>query len=235
MSEPNEPFNFENEDDDEIWDEYRWERFKQQSDMRSEKYRQLLEKYMDHPDRDKIIAKEMGWDDLLEDLEAYERGEIPDYEEDIDDIMDEDIDEGDEWKKTTGYESDDSDSVKNLPVYQKAYQYSLDAHKLVKKIGEHRREKVISDFIGAAIIPAAKIAGGYAMGFEMQFLGGNIANCKRGLAAANRTLNALDIMLEEGIIDQNVYDDYYNRGKEVRDDLAAYIEDLRERFRRGSE
>ncbi len=233
MAEPNEPFDFEYEDDDEIWDEYRWERFKQQSDMRSEKYRQLLEKYMDHPDRDKIIAKEMGWDDLLEDLEALERGDIPDYEdEDMDGIYDEDIDEGDEWKQSTGYKEDDADSVKDLPVYQKAYQYSLDAHKLVKQIGENRREEVISEFIGAAILPAAKIAGGYAMGFEMQFLGGNIANCKRGLAAANRMLNALDIMLEEGIIDRDVYDEYYRRGKEVRDELELYITELRDRFKR---
>lgn len=44
----------------EIWDEYQWERFLQQQDRNTEKYFGLLEKYLDHPDRDNIIAKEMG-------------------------------------------------------------------------------------------------------------------------------------------------------------------------------
>ena len=47
---------------EEIWDEYVWERFLQQQDRNTEKYFQLLEKYLDDPDRDAIIAEEMGWD-----------------------------------------------------------------------------------------------------------------------------------------------------------------------------
>ena len=45
----------------EIWDEYQWERFLQLQDRNTEKYFGLLEKYLEHPDRDNIIAKEMGW------------------------------------------------------------------------------------------------------------------------------------------------------------------------------
>src|SRR5436309_3306316 len=44
-----------------IWDEYDWERFLQQQDQRTEKYMELLEKYIDDPQRDEIIAREMGW------------------------------------------------------------------------------------------------------------------------------------------------------------------------------
>ena len=50
----------------EIWDEYQWERFLQQQDRNTEKYFGLLEKYLDHPDRDNIIAKEMGWESFDE-------------------------------------------------------------------------------------------------------------------------------------------------------------------------
>src|SRR5689334_17744408 len=46
---------------DGIWDEYDWERFLQQQDQRTEKYMDLLEKYIDDPNRDEIIAREMGW------------------------------------------------------------------------------------------------------------------------------------------------------------------------------
>src|SRR5438034_9632785 len=47
------------------WDEYDWERFLQQQDHKTEKYMELLEKYLDDPQRDQIIAREMGWTQLL--------------------------------------------------------------------------------------------------------------------------------------------------------------------------
>src|SRR6185295_10490560 len=50
---------------DRVWDEYEWERFLQQQDHKTEKYMELLEKYLDHPQRDQIIAREMGWTQLL--------------------------------------------------------------------------------------------------------------------------------------------------------------------------
>src|ERR1700704_6239356 len=50
---------------DRAWDEYEWERFLQQQDHKTEKYMELLEKYLDHPERDQIIAREMGWTQLL--------------------------------------------------------------------------------------------------------------------------------------------------------------------------
>ena len=45
---------------EEAWDEYVWERFLQEQDRNTEKYFKLLETYMDHPNRDEIIAEEMG-------------------------------------------------------------------------------------------------------------------------------------------------------------------------------
>src|SRR5919199_3752157 len=66
------------------WDEYDWERFLQQQDQRTEKYMELLEKYLDHPQRDQIIAREMGWTQLVD-------GE--DWSEEVDAMLD---DEGGE-------------------------------------------------------------------------------------------------------------------------------------------
>src|ERR1700710_177265 len=58
MAEPDEP--------DKIWDEYDWERFLQQQDRKTEKYMELLERFVDDPNRDQIIAREMGWNHLLD-------------------------------------------------------------------------------------------------------------------------------------------------------------------------
>ena len=40
-------------DSDRAWDEYEWERFLQQQDQKTEKYMELLEKYIDDPQRDR--------------------------------------------------------------------------------------------------------------------------------------------------------------------------------------
>jgi len=51
---------------EQMWDEYDWERFLQEQDQKTEKYMQLLETYLDDPQRDEIIAREMGWTRLLD-------------------------------------------------------------------------------------------------------------------------------------------------------------------------
>src|SRR5438270_11128778 len=64
-----------------IWDEYDWERFLRQQDQRTEKYMELLEKYIDDPQRDEIIAREMGWKQSLGD---------GDWSAEVDALLDED-------------------------------------------------------------------------------------------------------------------------------------------------
>jgi len=73
-------------EDEEPWDEFRSEQSLRNSDMVGEKYRALLKKYMDHPDRDRIIAHEMGWTWLEEALGAQARGATQD---DLDEEEDE--------------------------------------------------------------------------------------------------------------------------------------------------
>src|SRR4029077_695954 len=43
------------------WDEGRYEQVLRESDALTEKYGRLLEKYADHPDSERIIAREVGW------------------------------------------------------------------------------------------------------------------------------------------------------------------------------
>jgi len=226
MSEFNEESAFGNEEEPEIWDEFRWEEFMREADKRTEKYSRLFEKYLDHPDRDNIIAKEMGWDHLLD--------ESDEDDDKWDEFLDGDlVEEGEEWKQATGYEPTEFDSFENLSVYQLAYEYTIDAIRLIDDRFENENDDSIYAFASSVSIPPAKIAGGFGMGFDLESLGGNIANCKRGLNAANRMLAALQQMRDKKILDQETFQEFYERGKEVRDELGIYIVELRERFRRG--
>jgi hypothetical protein len=76
------------------WDEFRCEQMLRESDMSGEKYRQLLEKYADHPDSERLIAHEMGWTWLEEALDEEEKSAGgATAEEDIDGDDDEADDE----------------------------------------------------------------------------------------------------------------------------------------------
>jgi len=69
------------------WDEYQWEHFLQQQESKAEKYMQLLEEYLDDPQRDEIIAREMGWTQLLD---------ARDWSEELDALPDEGVTEEDD-------------------------------------------------------------------------------------------------------------------------------------------
>jgi hypothetical protein len=217
------------DEEPEYWDEHRWEEHFRESDMRTDKYCELLDKYMDHPDRDEIIAREMGWDFLSEsdeDEEGIFGPEITQWE---------DPDEGEGWKADVGFEEpyDDRTLYRELPVYKKAFQYSIDAMDLLKGPLKGSEDDSVRMFAQAVIQPPAKIAGASSMGMSQSFLGGNIAKCKRGLIQANRMLRALQEILDKGLLEPKTFYDFYSRGKEVRDDLAIHIVELRERFNRG--
>ncbi len=56
-----EPSSFD--DDLEPLDEFEWERELREADRKAAAYQEALEKYKDSPDRDKLVAGAMGWDD----------------------------------------------------------------------------------------------------------------------------------------------------------------------------
>ncbi len=109
---------------DEVWDEFQWERFLQQQDRKTERYLELLEKYIDHPKRDQLIAQEMGWslaeetelsdEDLVEavgDWAALAAGAEAGPDDDEPDEEDEDSAENDsaEEMEEDGDEADDEE------------------------------------------------------------------------------------------------------------------------------
>lgn len=90
--------------DDKPMDEFEWERFMKEADQRTDKHSELLEKYMDHPDRDQIVAREMGWDKLADDLESYEEavesGDVEPFdfnEDDFEEPVPNPLTEGTDW------------------------------------------------------------------------------------------------------------------------------------------
>lgn len=219
----------DNSGNPEIWDEFQWELFMREADKRTDLYMSLLEEYGDLPDSEIIIAKKMGWNHLLDGQDEEHWNE----ENNWIDFMNNDLDEGEDWKTDLAGDSVDVFDFENLPVYQKAFNFSLQAIDLLREDLEKKEDESVELFAQNVILPPAKIAGGFGMGFEKESIGGNIANCKRGLLAANSVLKALSNMYKKKILDETTYLVFHEHAKEVRDELAIWIVELRERFRKG--
>ncbi|HSH93684.1 MAG TPA: hypothetical protein VK968_06030, partial [Roseimicrobium sp.] len=122
MAEPDEP--------DKIWDEYDWERFLQQQDRKTEKYMELLERYIDDPNRDQIIAREMGWNHLL-DKDGRE------WVENVDSLFDEELADADAEEEGEGEDDKDElaeDGFEVHPLYQASFALTVWIDQLFEEV-----------------------------------------------------------------------------------------------------
>ena len=180
----------ENDDDFEpveVWDEYVWERFLQEQDRNTEKYFKLLETYMDHPNRDEIIAEEMGWSVFETAEELDDSGENPEPSE----YLLEEESEGDE----------EFEEFTQSPVYAD----TLRLHKWINRLFDSREDlrehPEAVRFATRSAICGAKLAAALC-GQENTEIGMTIAYLKRALKAANDALEAAQILADTGVLDR---------------------------------
>jgi hypothetical protein len=163
----------------EIWDEYQWERFLQQQDRNTEKYFGLLEKYLDHPDRDNIIAKEMGW-------ESFDENRDAEWDEVAESLCEQEMSQSQQEPECS---DGDFEEFARSPIYQD----TLKLHTWINSWLE--REQSLKDDPEAirlatrSAVCGAKLAAALC-GDDCTELGMTIAYLKRGLKAANDALDA---------------------------------------------
>jgi hypothetical protein len=168
----------------EIWDEYQWERCLQLQDRNIEKYFGLREKYIEHPDRDNIIAKEMGWVSFDEERDA-------EWNEVAESLCEEEITRQ-EAKRSEG----DFEEFLRSPIYQDIVKLhtwinawsdrdqSLKDHPEVIRLSTH------------SAVCVAKLAAALS-GDDCTEIGMTIAYLKRALRAANDALDAAARLAQE--------------------------------------
>jgi hypothetical protein len=180
------------DDDDfepeEAWDEYVWERFLQEQDRNTEKYFKLLETYMDHPNRDEIIAEEMGWsifEAAGEAADSDEEFETPEF------VMGEEEAQGD----------DEFELFTQSPVYADTLRLHTWINRLFDSREDLREHPEAVRFATRSAICGAKLAAALC-GQENTEIGMTIAYLKRALKAANDALEAAQILGDTGVLDR---------------------------------
>ena len=171
-----------------VWDEYDWERFLRKQDQRTELYLELLERYGDHPDRETLIARAMGWTDFEEEEERLWEQSALELEAGLDVELD-DLDQEMEISQVLE-EAGGRDEVEVHPLYQASFELTLWLDEALEARGEaiatHPAAVEISRqvcILGSKLAAALVDLKGAELGMTLAYL-------KRALRAATLALNA---------------------------------------------
>ncbi len=210
------------ENADKAWDEYDWERFLQEQERRTEKYMGLLEKYMDDPDRDSIIAREMGWTHLI-------GGETRDWEDEVESSF-----EGGESEETEEHSPGESITFgfERHPLYRQTVAFNAELDEMFARMEDSIREHASAVSLREeTTLAAAKLAAALNDD-EIDELGMSIAYLKRALHALTAALNAAAKIHEDGLLEMPQFEMLRSRIFSIRDGIVSTMGDYRSEFRR---
>ena len=242
-----------------VWDEYDWERFLQQQDRKTEKYMELLEKYLDDPNRDQIIAREMGWHHLLDengkdwtaDLDVLftadqsaknsgEDGGEADDEVEEDEFEDDELkdDEDDEFEddETDEDEADDEDEKTlnrhdNHPLYQAASALAVHVDGMFDEHDPIAQHPAVVRLMTSSTLANVKLAAALSDD-DVDEIGMTIAYLKRALKAVTNALDAATQCQQEQLLDHEGVHDLRARIFQVRDGIITLMGHYRGEWRR---
>jgi hypothetical protein len=213
MAEPNNP--------DRVWDEYDWERFLQQQDRKTERYMELLEKFADHPERDEIIAREMGWNHLVDE-------EGRDWSDAVESLFEEDFSDEEE---AVDEDEEDFDSFEKHPLYQSAFRLTVWIDQWLEEMADLQHHPAAVKLATNSAIASAKLAAALSDD-DVDELGMTIAYLKRALKAVTTALDGAMQLSTDGRLSPARAAALKYRLFQLRDGIVTLMGDYRAEFRR---
>lgn len=211
---------------DRVWDEYQWERFLQQQDRKTEKYMELLEKYLDDPQRDQIIAREMGWTQLLN----------GDNWTEMDALLSDDNTEENEGVGVENNIIPSLDGFEDHALYRAAFALTVWIDQLFDEQTALQNDPAAVKLATHSALASAKLAAALSDD-DGDEIGMTIAYLKRALKAITVSMEAGRQLLADGMIKSQQHAVLKQRLFEVRDGIITLMGQYRSEWLRrfGSE
>ena len=199
-------------DSDRAWDEYEWERFLQQQDQKTEKYMELLEKYIDDPHRDEIVAREMGWCHSNDDLAS--------------EWQDDEFESEEEERTPTDLINDCTETFEQHVLYRASFNLTIWIDRLFEANGALQNDPAAVKLATHAALAAAKLAAALS-DEEAEELGMTIAYLKRSLKAITVAMDAAAQLLAEKSVTRAQHGALQQRLFQVRDGVILLMGEFR--------
>ena len=216
--------------EDRPMNEYEWEMFLRESDQRTDKLAEVEEKYRDHPDAERLIAREMGWDWLEEALDADRKGVFDEERkaramEPDEPLEPNPLTEGTDWVRR------ENGRIVH-PLQDRAFQISTTLWRECKEQGllENGGNPGLRDMLLQAQTLSAKLAGALnALAYRDGPPDGGfiVAYLKRALVYLNEALAAAQAVEEAGLLDPTRLDRFRQDLLGIREEMYALMEKYR--------
>jgi hypothetical protein len=208
-------------EDQHEWDEFEWERFLQERDRETDRFMELLEKYMDFPDCDRIIAREMGWT----------QAEVDPSEDDEEEI---ELENGVPVNEGPDEESEEEEEFQRHPLHRAAFSLTMWVLDYFEKHPEFQDHPAAVDLASNCATVSAKLAAALG-GDEEREIGLTIAYLKRALKAANDALRNASVLSDGAKMGRRSARTVTSRLFEVRGGVVELIGDCRAEWRKRRE
>jgi hypothetical protein len=182
---------------------------------------QLLETYLDDPRRDEIIAREMGWTQLLDEK---------DWSAEVDALLDETA--GEEEESSVDNTAASGETFQEHDLYRAAFDLTLWIDQLFDQNATLQNEPAAVKLATHAALASAKLAAALS-GDHLDEIGMTIAYLKRALKAITTSMNAAaQLRKAAGLISRSEYLVLQQRLFEVRDGIVSLMGEYRGEWRR---
>jgi hypothetical protein len=198
-------------------DEFEWELFLRASDRRTTKLGELMEKYHDHPDRDRVIAREMGWTAIEEMLDAeaeFSEEEEPDN------------------PGAAGFEESEPVEMDEDPIRHPLVARLINRSATLMELAGDRWDNDLEQMVGGFIAVGPKIAG--ALGIvrpgrklDNEFNGLVVAKLKRAIGELSLAINAASRLKERKAELPFSIDEWVTDMLETRQEILALMNEFR--------
>lgn len=216
-------------------DEFQWEQMLKESDKKSDRFAEVLKKYDGHPDSERLMAREMGWSWVEDELDAEERGLTDGDEEDGEDLdLDEDDDpfdlQPDPLTEGVNWIRDEEGDIQH-PIAHRAFRLGVRIWRYADEfdlIGENR-PRVVTDLVSSAQLCSAKLAGALnGLAYDLRPEHGLIvASLKRALGHLNLALQAAAEARAVPTLDAHTLEQWQAQLFELRESILKLMDEHR--------
>jgi hypothetical protein len=221
-------------DPEEAWDEHDYERFLKESDARTDKYMELLDKYGDSDEAEEKIAREMGWErELTEEEAEAEAHRIEEINAACEAALNEPEPEPDPHREGIDWIRTEAGDLCH-PLQHRCSESAIRYWKQVDELGlDKTSDKDLEQFIFEFQTTSAKLAGALgsiARGAAFAEASFTVACLKRALDHLHKSQAGLEAVAAKKLLPETMVAEARKELFEVREGILRLMDDFRGRI-----
>ena len=220
-------------DPEEKWDEHDYEIFLKESDARTDKHMELLDKYGDSDEAEKKIAKEMGWDkELTEEEAAEELRRVEEINRACEEALNEPKPEPDPTRQGIDWIRTEDGDLRH-PLQHRCFESAMKFwHQLDDLDLGERDDDNLDQFISEFQITGAKLAGALgdlARGESFREASFTVAYLKRALDHLHKSLAGLEAVAPKKLLPEEMVSEARTELFAIREGILKLMDEFRRR------